>query len=363
MDLKYKIKKVIRIITPSVLINKYRAWTFDESQIIYKDKSYQDFLEESLVVSRPGLSEKERKLLLADIKEAYLTEGIRPDEYLLYGYDGKNRVERSAYLSQHLKDTLLLEYYKPIGMSLIGQLRDKYQFYLLAKRFFKRDVITISENKDWDTFSSFCKAHPRFICKVINQGCGVGVKIEEVRSDNSAESIFKKLLDGGSAWVIEELINQNVFLADYNTSSVNTVRFPSFRHGDVIVQKYPCIRFGRYGCCVDNAGQGGVFASIDIDTGEIITNGFDELGNEYETHPDSKTRFKGAILPQWSELREEARQVHLSLPREHTYIAFDFALSDRGWMLVEGNWGDWILQQTSFKRGMKSDFLSLLYGE
>lgn len=30
----------------------------------------------------------------------------------------------------------------------------------------------------------------------------------------------------------------------------------------------------------------GIFASIDIITGAIITNGFDELGHEYKYHPD-----------------------------------------------------------------------------
>ena len=106
-----------------------------------------------------------------------------------------------------------------------------------------------------------------------------------------------------------------------------------------------------------------MFASIDIDSGIVSTNGFDEKGHEFDCHPDSRIRFKGFVIPEWKELTEEAKRVHLSLPREHVYVAFDFALSDKGWMVVEGNWGEFIMQQTSLKRGLKKEFVRLLEEE
>lgn len=355
------IRNFIKKIIPQRLIALYRRRKFDESSIIYKGVSYREFLESALRESRSNISGEKLKALLADIKDVYLMDGTRPDEYLLYNYDNKCQDERGTYMPQKMKDSILLDYYKPDGEKLIGQLRDKYLFYQLAALFFKRDVVRIVGNNDWDCFEQFCKEHNRFICKIINSGCGVGIRIEDVKDNFQAKALFEELLAEGE-WIIEELIKQDPAISSFNESSVNTVRFPSFRHGNEVKQDYPCIRFGRKGSIVDNAGQKGVFASVDILTGKINSNGFDELGHEYEEHPDSKVRFEGFQIPRWAELLEEARRAHLLLPEKHTYVAFDFALSDKGWVIVEGNWGDWVLQQTSLKRGLKKEFLELLKG-
>ncbi len=355
------VKNVFKKITPSCLFDIYRRFRFNESTIIYKGVSYKEFLESSLAASRAGITDDKRKALVIDIKDVFLKDGTRPDEYLLYNFDIKNQEERNTYLPRKMKDVTLINYYKPDGRTLVRQLRDKYQFYQLAKPFFKRDAVRIAGEEDWSQFDQFCKNHSRFICKILKGGCGVGVRIENVKDYAQVRDLFDKLLAEG-VWIIEELIKQDASISSFNESSVNTVRFPSFRHGTEVKQAYPCIRFGRKGSIVDNAGQKGVFASIDINTGEIISNGFDELGQEYEEHPDSKVRFKGFQIPRWSELLKEAEQAHLSLPEKHTYVAFDFALSEKGWMIVEGNWGDFVLQQTSLKRGLKKEFLELLYG-
>ena len=55
------------------------------------------------------------------------------------------------------------------------------------------------------------------------------------------------------------------------------------------------------------------------------------------------------------------KKVHLALPDNQVYVAFDLALSDRGWCVVEGNWGDWFLQQSTRQKGMKKEFVSLLW--
>lgn len=86
------------------------------------------------------------------------------------------------------------------------------------------------------------------------------------------------------------------------------------------------------------------------------------MGHEYDCHPDSKKQFKGFTIPRWNELLEEAKQAHLSLSGKQVYVAFDFALSEKGWVIVEANWGDFVLQQTALKRGLKYNFLQLLKG-
>lgn len=148
----------------------------------------------------------------------------------------------------------------------------------------------------------------------------------DTTSFQTIEEIYEDL-SNSATWIVEELISQNKEISTFNESSVNTVRFPSFRHGNKVVAARPCMRFGRKGAVVDNAGQTGIFVSVDIETGEIITDAFDEYGHRYTEHPDSKKVFKGFRIPQWGELIEVARKLHLSLPENQVYVAFDFALS------------------------------------
>ncbi len=357
----FSIRNVFRKVAPPILKRKYREWRFDVSQVIYNQLTYKDSLDigiKSLDYSIDDI----KKELLKDVRNEFLDNHFRPDEYFLYDFWHKSKKERKQYLSQKEKNRILYDFYSPEGDRIVWQLQDKYTFYTLATPFFKRQVIKVQDRNDWNQFSDFCHKHPNMICKVINKGCGVGIWKASVNSEKQAKDLFQKLTDSGE-YVVEELIIQDEAMASFNDSSVNTVRYPSYRHGDKTIGAYPCIRFGRKGSVVDNAGQGGIFASIDIATGKISTCGYDEKGNMYDVHPDSGLVIKDFQIPKWEELVVEARNAHLSLPPDHTYVAFDYALTEKGWILIEGNWGDFVVQQITLKRGLKYEFVSLLKGQ
>lgn len=336
---------------------------FDPSTIIYKKQSYQTFLDLAFRDFRPGISDSQRKALEHDMLRSYLKDRVRPDEYFLYHFDEKSDTERHEYLPRTPKDKLIISYYKEGWKDTLYHLRNKYEFYLLAKDFFKRDVISIgADTNNFEEFRLFCQKHPKFIAKELKGGCGVGVKLCDVNAFGSPTDLYDNLT-ASSSWIIEELIRQDKEISSFNASTVNTIRFPSFRHGNEVVAARPCMRFGRMGNIVDNAGQGGVFVSIDLQSGEIITDAFDEHGHRYTEHPDSHKVFKGFKVPRWDELITFARDLHLSLPADQVYVAFDFALSENSWVVVEGNWGDWVLQQVSLERGFAKEFAALLNGE
>ncbi len=360
--IKRIIGAILRRIFPELYFN-IKAKSFDTSTVIYKKMTYQSFLEEAFNDFRPDLTSSDREALKKDILRTYLKDRTRPDEYLLYHFDSKKETERLEYMPQASKDTLLLKYYKGDVKNTIAILRNKYTFYQLAKDFFKRDVILVGkQTNNFIEFEEFCKKHPRFIAKEVDGGCGVGIKVVDTLSYKEIGEVYEEL-SMSATWIIEELISQHKEISAFNESSVNTVRLPSFRHGNNVAAARPCMRFGRKGAVVDNAGQSGVFVSIDINSGEVITDAFDEHGRKFRTHPDSQKVFKGFKVPQWKELIEVAREAHLSLPENQVYVAFDFALSDKGWVIVEGNWGDWVLQQTSLERGLRKEFSRLLIGK
>lgn len=364
--LLYLIKTGIKYLIVQTPLNthyyKHKALSFDKNIVIYKGETFAKFMDDAFRDFRPGISPKEKQKLEIEMIISYLRNGTRPDEYLLYGFDHKDSSVQSTYLPQKPKDDALIKYYGSEFTHVIDIIKDKYSFYTKMKKFFNRDAALVSCSEDWISFNEFCHKHKRFIAKENKGACGVGVHIIEINDEADIKQQFNRLLKLGD-WIVEELIIQDSRVSEFNSSSINTVRFPSFRHGNDIRQAYPCMRFGRSGSVVDNAGQSGIFVSVDINTGKIISDAFNEHGARCETHPDSGKKFIGFKIPRWDELLRIAKEIHLTMPGEQTYVAFDFALSDKGWVLVEANWGDWVLQQTSLQRGLKKEFISLLYNK
>lgn len=171
------------------------------------------------------------------------------------------------------------------------------------------------------------------------------------------------LVESGIEWMVEEAIVQSDDTKVWNASSVNTVRIPTFLNNNGFFVGVPFFRTGRAGACVDNAGGGGVFANVDSVTGVLYTDGIDEAGNFYKTHPDSGKVFKGYQIPRWNELLETVEKVHKECMPHHLYIGWDFALTADGWVLIEGNWGQFVSQYADhigfrerFVEYMKADY-------
>ena len=55
----------------------------------------------------------------------------------------------------------------------------------------------------------------------------------------------------------------------------------------------------------------------------------------------------------------EVRKIH-SLIKDYPYVGWDFALTETGWVLIEGNWGEFVCQQMTNKRGFKQEFINYL---
>ena len=288
--------------------------------------------------------------------KCYYKYGINPNEYFLHRFFEKDKCIRKTYISKRDKNIYcrLAEGQKS---NPILQLNDKGYFYSMVKDWFKRDVCVVKNKQDYNSFMDFIKTTPSFIAKPLSGSWGAGCKIYR----NANELVFSELEETGGGWILEELIEQDDRMATWNSSSVNTVRICSFRKKDgSIEQMFPFFKTGRMGSEVDNAGQGGVYASVDAKTGKICTDGMDENGNSYKEHPDSKVVFVGWQIPKWDELIGTSKRIHQVLPFGQKYVGFDFALSkDKGWQVVEGNWGDFICQQSSLHRGIRKEILKI----
>lgn len=75
---------------------------------------------------------------------------------------------------------------------------------------------------------------------------------------------------------------------------------------------------------------------IDTKTGVLSSDGVEEHGIRFETHPDSGIRFKGYQLPKWDKMISMCIETSSMVP-EVRWIGWDMAYTDKGWITVEGN--------------------------
>ena len=332
---------------------------FDEAKDLYHGDSFKSYWEEYYgKTHRSFLSSIKIK---HQAKRAFILDGFRLDEFCLLELEHKNKEEKNLYLSRIQEDRVLVSYYGPKSVAILGFLKDKYLFYTSLRDFFKREATCIKSSEDRLSFLSFCHRHHHVFAKPNKGSSGIGAKLLTINDDEEADKVFNELVDSGE-WIVEELINQDPAISAFNSSSINTVRFPSFKKKGVVKSVFPCMRFGRAGSFIDNSTLGGLTVAIDENTGELFPYARDEKGDVHYEHPDSKVPFRGFHVPQWESLIELVKKAHLALPDDQVYVAFDLALSDKGWCVVEGNWGDWLLQQFSRKRGLKKEFVSFLWG-
>ena len=293
-----------------------------------------------------------------DIKSCYLKYLTNPQEYFLFDFiSNKEEIYRSSFLSDNMKIRRLI---KVTGeKKFTEELTDKVGFYNLTKSYFKREVFEFSNNTTYDVFSQFALKTRHLFAKLIASSFGSGAISVDVIDDITCENIYNRLKKTGKSWIVEERIIQHPEMAQWNKSSVNTVRIPSFLcNGDFeIVQ--PVMRFGRAGSIVNNAGGGGIISCIDVDSGKLTTDGRSENGMCYKTHPDSKISFKGWQLPEWNNLKILVEEIHRNVLSSHRYIGWDFAYTEKGWVLIEGNWGQFLNQYVNHV-GVKQKFIKYM---
>ena len=181
-----------------------------------------------------------------------------------------------------------------------------------------------------------------------------------VTDSQDLRSKFLQLMKGNNTtYIMEEVILQSKEIADFHPHSVNTVRLVTVRVKDGVRIFHPLMRFGYNNSVVDNAGGGGILSAIDPSTGHLKTPGINRKCEEFEKHPNSGKTFVGFAIPKWQELLALAKEVAQVIPKVH-YVGWDFALTDNGWVMVEGNdIAQLIGYQQATHRGIKPEFLEI----
>ena len=296
--------------------------------------------------------------LTDDIIQCWLKYQALPYEYFLFNFRNRSDAERWEFETDIDRLHTLR---KITGVTLfLEEINNKYHFFQLARQFFKREAIMVDKNTNVDMFVDFCSRFKDVFIKPLESSKGRGARVFSYSDKQSAIALFNQLQADGSSWMVEECIHQSIAMGQWNMTSVNTIRIPSFLRDGKFTVIWTRMRMGKKGAIVDNAGAGGIVVNVDPKTGIITSDGIDESYNRFEKHPDSGLTFKGWQVPRWGELLSTVEELHRTVFNKHVYIAWDFALTDDGWVVIEGNWGQLLGQQTASQVGVRKQFHELV---
>lgn len=314
---------------------------------------FEEAAAEALEIYAAEKDEGAKQAIHQDMIRAWYKNTVSPEEYYIFGFQDLKQTQRDTFVSRKEKDQKMV-LHVGLGEDYL-LLKDKYKFYCHFQEFFHRDVCRLTDSEaDRNGFISFCKAHSAYIAKNNKGRMGIGTAVrQQDGTEASIASEIAYLLSHGKEWVIEELIDQDERMALLNPSSLNTVRICSRWNSEGFSVFEAFVRMGRAGSVIDNVSSGGLAAAIDIKTGIVSSKGFGKGVEMYARHPDTDAALLGFQIPDWDQLMQEVEKIH-SLISYYPYVGWDFALSKNGWVVIEGNWGNFLTQY--LKIGMRKEF-------
>ena len=303
---------------------------------------------------RPNVQMIEREQYIIDMVYSLHRFGCMFDEYFLMDFEKLNTKGRDSFVTDKNRWDYYNKLNTPGGRAIFN---DKFKTYQLFKEYYKRELLRISDEKDFPLFTEFRKKHQTFIVKPILGSGGRGVYIER-ESDDEDSVVFERILKCGTV-LIEQLIKQAKEMEVLHPCSLNTMRIPTIRTSKGVTIFHPFLRIGVGNSEVDNAASGGIFALVDPDSGIVTQYGITENGDQYLKHPDSGIIIPGFVIPKWKEAVSFVGQLSQVVPENH-YVGWDCALTEKEWIMVEGNAQGQFVTQYATKQGIRYELEELL---
>lgn len=280
--------------------------------------------------------------------------GTSFEEYFVFKYYERNTFGRSRFnnIKRQYGFCQLVN-----GKNVRELFEDKGALYNKLKKYYKRDLVVVYNENQKDELLSFLFKHNSFIFKPLKGHSGSGIKI--YHTCTSPQVFYEDNIKNGP-FVLEELIEQGEDMAKLHRESINTVRLVTFKIKDKVHIVGGTLRMGVGNSNVDNAGAGGIYASIDLENGFVCSMACDNRNHVFSKHPTTGCKIVGFDLPQWSNALSLVKEMALNCGGA-TIIAWDLAYSTKGWLVIEGNdVGEPYLLQAPLQIGVISKVTSLL---
>ena len=296
---------------------------------------------------------------LERMKYAFCAYGFLPYEYYNFGLFSGTEEDYGRFISNKERSDIS---YRLNDLKAMAHFNDKWLTYQAFRPYYRRECAVVEKKRDYPGFRAFAAAHPVFFAKQVYGFGGHGTERVDLSScPERIPEVFREIRRKGKH-IVEEPVRQSAKLAEFNESSVNTVRFITIltKHGPGTAACF--FRTGRAGACVDNAASGGIFAAVDAETGAVTTAAVDEWSRRYEKHPDSGIAFRGYRLPDWEQLVRLCGEASIRAGELGCLnIGWDLAhTEEHGWVIVEGNAGAQLGEQNATREGLRERIAPLL---
>ncbi|MBR4078741.1 MAG: hypothetical protein IKK29_00875 [Christensenellaceae bacterium] len=299
-------------------------------------------------------SEKRRKVAV-DMEATRVLLPFSLEEYVCFHFAGKSIAEKRTFISDKERLEILNKLNNPKKFDLLD---NKAESYRRLAKYYGRELLLISSQKDFGAFEKFCADKNRIVVKPPCDTMGRGVRAIDLPEKSALKELFDSLLAEFDNVLVEELITAHESIRRLNPDSVNTVRVITYFDGRRSLLHDSFIKVGQKGSFVDNGGAGGILVHVDPKTGMLDSEGCDENGVIYSVHPHTGVVFRGYQLPNWEKAIELAHELSSKISGLK-YIGWDFTLNAEGeWIIVEGNAKTQFYgQQAPRDIGVREDFL------
>ena len=328
------------------IFKRFQYFYFIYREIMKRREERRLFLEDAIERFGEGTA---KHGTLADYKRALYQQGFFYSEYSAYKLWDMDEKRGKEFISSREMHCI---YRKTVQINVGRCYIDKVSGIETFKRYVHRKWVN-PESMTFDAFKEFvlsmkCIAKPRYGTQ------GQDVFLIKDKDESSLKVLYQFCCE--NSFIVEEYLRACKEIEEFHPSSLNTVRvmtMSNFKTNKVEVLDAE-LRMGVHDSVVDNAHQGGVLASIDVETGMLKRNGVDTFGNEYVTHPDSGKSIKGFVIPQWNEIVRVCKEASFVVP-ETIFAGWDICVRQDGEIeIIEVNAFPVIIGlQTSSQRGLK----------
>lgn len=266
--------------------------------------------------------------ILCDMSYNVLVHGLTFAEYRKANYINLTKEEKKKCLTRR-------EYKKVINylddQRYTNIFLDKILFNKIFRNYIGREYIDI-RNTSYKDFEKFVKDKEIFFVKKHNSFGGDGVE-KVINKDLDYKELYKKLFET-KQYLVEEAIIQHAYLDKINPRAVNNVRIVTLvKDGEVsIVGSVLRISNGEE----DALSHGEIIQTLD-ESGNAISNAYNDYFKKFSKHPTTKFDFKTTKIPYMKEAIKLVKSAALEVP-EVRYIGWDVAISEKGPLLIEGNY-------------------------
>lgn len=233
----------------------------------------------------------------------------------------------------------------------------KSTFNEVFKNYIKRRWFT-NDDLTFEKYKENIKDLKKIIVKPLAATCGVGIKCFECNVNKKKDKeAYDFIMSIGKA-IIEEYIVQSKEMLEFCPTSVNTVRVTTIVKDGKCELVSSLFRIGN-GDVVDNFHANGVAANVDVKTGIVDTHAIDVNNNIHKRSPMTNKKIKGFHIPHWAQIVELCNQIAFVV-EESKLIGWDFAVTENGIDLIEGNTGAYFVVQlakSTQNKGLKATMI------